>query len=165
MQKRFTTLDSLCKKFDVLWLFSKMSDEEIETKSSSLKDYYNTDLDKELLNELKHLKVLYAANFGIHTLNATELLNAIHVYEFHQLFPNVIIGLRIFLTIPASVASAERSFSTLKRVKNVLRSTTSQGRLSSIGVLSVETETARTLDIENLIENFVSKKTRKIYFA
>ena len=36
-------------------------------------------------------------------------------------FPNVAIILQIFLTIPASNASGERSFSVLKRVKTYLR--------------------------------------------
>ena len=46
-----------------------------------------------------------------------------------ELFPNVYISLRIFLTIPASVASAERFFSKLKLVKKYLRSAMSQTRL------------------------------------
>ena len=46
-----------------------------------------------------------------------------------ELFPNVCISLRIFLTIPATVASAERFFSKLKLVKNYLRSSMTQTRL------------------------------------
>ena len=43
-----------------------------------------------------------------------------------ELFPNVCISLGMFLTIPATVASAERFFSKLKLVKNYLRSALSQ---------------------------------------
>jgi hypothetical protein len=57
----------------------------------------------------------------------------------HDLFPNVIVALRIYLTLPSSNASGERSFSCLKRVKNQLRSTQKQERLSEalVGVSKV----------------------------
>ena len=71
------------------------------------------------------------------------------------------IGLRIFLTIPATVASAERSFSTLKRVKSVLQSTMCQDRLSSLGVLAVEQDLVRKCDVDTVIDRFVRRKARK----
>ena len=42
------------------------------------------------------------------------------------------------LTIPVSVASAERSFSKLKLKKSYLRSTISQQRLNGLVLLSIE---------------------------
>jgi hypothetical protein len=42
------------------------------------------------------------------------------------------------MTIPISVASAERSFSKLQLIKNYLRSTMSQERLSGLATLSIE---------------------------
>ena len=41
-------------------------------------------------------------------------------------FPNVAIALRIYLTIPVTNCEGERSFSTLSRVKNHLRTTMTQ---------------------------------------
>lgn len=70
-------------------------------------------------------------------------------------------ALRIFITIPATVASAERSFSVLKRVKNVLRSTMCQNRLSSLGVLAVEKELAKNTNLDAVIDDFTMKKARK----
>ncbi len=48
----------------------------------------------------------------------------------------------IFLTIPVTVASAERSFSKLKLIKNYFRSTMSQEKLSTLSILSIENELA-----------------------
>jgi len=42
------------------------------------------------------------------------------------------------LTIPISIASAERSFSKLKLIKSYLRSTMSQQRLKGLALLSIE---------------------------
>ena len=78
-----------------------------------------------------------------------------------ELFPNVCISLRIFLTIPATVPSAERFFSKLKLVKNYLRSAMSQTRLVDLARLKIESSIARQVDFDSGIINFVNKNTRK----
>jgi len=78
-----------------------------------------------------------------------------------ELFPNVCISLRIFLTILATVASAERFFSKLKLVKNHLRSAMSQTRLVDLARLNIESSIARQVDFDSVIRNFVNKKTIK----
>lgn len=50
-------------------------------------------------------------------------------------FPNIVISLRILLTIPITSASAERSFSKLKIIKNYLRNTISQKRLTELATI------------------------------
>lgn len=80
-----------------------------------------------------------------------------------MLFPNTIISLRIFCTIPVTVAQGERCLSALARIKNVLRSTICQNHLSSLGVLAVETELVRKTNFDNAINLFASQKARKIY--
>jgi hypothetical protein len=52
-------------------------------------------------------------------------------------FSNISIAFRI-LSIPVTSASAERSFSKLKIIKNYLRSTLSQCKLTSLATLSIE---------------------------
>jgi len=78
-----------------------------------------------------------------------------------ELFPNVCISLRIFLTIPATVTSTERFFRKLKLVKNYLRSAMSQTRLVDLARLNVESTIARQVDFDSVIRNFANKNTRK----
>ena len=77
------------------------------------------------------------------------------------IFPNCCVALRIHCTLPVTVAEAERSFSVLKRIKNYLRSTMCQMRLTSLGTLAVESELAKQLDFNEIIETFANKKARK----
>lgn len=66
-------------------------------------------------------------------------------------FPNVHNILKVCATIPVTVASAERSFSTLKRIKTYLRNATGETRLNSLAALSIyrefEVNTEEVLDI------------------
>lgn len=66
-------------------------------------------------------------------------LNAIKTLEKcdEQCFPVIDTLLKILATLPVSTASAERSFSTLKRLKTYLRNTTGQERLTGLAVLNI----------------------------
>ena len=55
-------------------------------------------------------------------------------------FPEVITACFLFLTLPVTTATAERSFSKLKLIKNYLRTSMRQERLSDLSLLSIEAE-------------------------
>ena len=76
-------------------------------------------------------------------------------------FPNVWIAYRILLTIPVTVASAERSFSKLKLIKSYLRSTMSQERLNGLAIVSIEKEILKQIDCNSIISDFLAKNTRR----
>nr|CAH7713142.1 unnamed protein product [Callosobruchus chinensis] len=90
------------------------------------------------------------------------LLKAIVELDLKKMFPNVVVAMKIFLTMPVTVASCERSFSKLKLIKTYLRSTMGQERLSGLAILSIEGDIARLLSYENVIKNFAMRKARKI---
>ena len=90
-----------------------------------------------------------------------DILNYIKKLEY---FPNACIAYRILLTIPVTVASAKRTFSKLKLIKSYLRSTMSQERLSGLAILSIEKNMLEKIDYKSLINNFASKRARKIKF-
>jgi hypothetical protein len=68
-------------------------------------------------------------------------MTAMEIFEFvmeSDCYPSTSIAYRILFTMPVTVASAERSFSKLKLLKNYLRSTMSQERLNGLTTLCIE---------------------------
>jgi hypothetical protein len=62
---------------------------------------------------------------------------------------------RLLLVNPASAATAERSFSGLRRLKTYLRSSCGQLRLNNLAICHVHKEILDTLDISSLMNEFV----------
>lgn len=70
---------------------------------------------------------------------------------------------RLYLTIPVTSASAERSFSTLRQMKTYLRTTMTDTRVSNLGILQIEK--AQEISIARVIEKYASTKNRKLQFT
>jgi len=68
------------------------------------------------------------------------------------------------MCIGVTSASAERSFSALKRIKTWLRNTMNQDRLSSLAILHIEKQLTANLDLEETINLFAASKDRKLQF-
>ena len=74
--------------------------------------------------------------------------------------------LHIYLTIPLTSATAERSFSLLRRLKNYLRSTMTQNRLNHLLLLHVHKRACERLNIQKIAIEFVSRNERRLnYFG
>ena len=90
-----------------------------------------------------------------------EVLSYIKILDS---FLNVFIAYRILLTISIKVATVERSFTKLKLFKSYLKSTMLQDKLNVLAILSIESEVLELLDYKSLINNFVTKKIKKLIF-
>jgi hypothetical protein len=66
------------------------------------------------------------------------------------------------LTIPVTVASAERSFSKLKLLKSYMRSTMTQERLSGLATIALESDILEKINYNAMIEDFISRNTRRM---
>ena len=63
--------------------------------------------------------------------------------------------------MPVTVASAERSFSKLKLLKNHLRSSMSQKRLNGLATLCIEKKFLDEIDIHIIVKDFASRNVRR----
>ena len=160
--KRFQSVNNITSLFSFLWSYKRMTEGELKRQCSAFAQFY-TDVDQEeLADELKSLKLMHEANFGELPLPPLKLLNKLVEIGFDQLFPYITISLRIFLTLPVTVASAERSFSKLKLIKNHLRSLMGQQRLVDLVVMGIESDLTRKADFQELIDAFAHEKARKV---
>ena len=80
----------------------------------------------------------------------------------HDCFPNATIAYRVLLTIPVTVASAERSFSKLKLLKSYLRSTMTQERLNDLAMIALENDMLEKINYKSIIEDFISRNTTRM---
>ncbi|KAL2963307.1 hypothetical protein AAZX31_17G193800 [Glycine max] len=64
--------------------------------------------------------------------------------------------------IEVLISTAEKSFSKLKLLKSYLKSTMLQDRLNELTILSIESEVLELLDYKTLINDFATKKARRL---
>ena len=84
----------------------------------------------------------------------TSLNTVCHLFETCK-FPKTMLSkvhkvLQLYLTIPLSSATAERAFSTLRRLKSYLRSTMTQKRLNHVVLLNTHKEHLEKICIHDI---------------
>ena len=85
-----------------------------------------------------------------------------HAYDITANTPTDTI-LCIMLTMPVTSATAERSFSVLRRLKTYVRSTMNNDRLSSLALMHIHR--GFSVDLDKAMEKCVSAKTRRTVFG
>jgi len=90
-------------------------------------------------------------------LDAYRTLSA----DVQRMFCNTEILMRLLAVNPASSATAERSFSSLRRLKTYVRCTTSQQRLNHLALCHIHKDILDTLDVTLLMKEFVSASDRR----
>lgn len=155
---RFEQLKNLAERFSFLMPSKLLHFDDTD---------FNTDeIDKEEFNlERLRLRTFVVASGNKDSLinsDSLELLRFIVSSKLEISLPNIVIMLRLFLTIAISNASCERSFSKLKLIKNYLRSTMSTTRLTNLAIISIERDITEHIEVEDLIKNFAGQKSRRV---
>jgi hypothetical protein len=77
------------------------------------------------------------------------------------LVPHVVTLMKILITVPATSCTAERSFSALKRIKTMLRSTMLQERLNAVTMLHVHKELTDAISVEDIANEFLQANVQR----
>ncbi len=74
--------------------------------------------------------------------------------------------LKLYFTFPVTTATAERLFSSLKRIKTFLRNSMTQSRLNNLFILYIHPTRTEDLDLSQIAKEFISVNTRILnYFG
>lgn len=78
------------------------------------------------------------------------------------LYPCITIFLKILSTLPASTSSAERNFSSLRRLKTWQRTRMTERRLNGLALIHAHKD--REIDIDEIINVFAAKSSKRLDF-
>src|SRR4029434_8630730 len=130
-KKAHAVYKETCKYFGFLTRLEKLSLSEIREQSVRLQTKYNADPADDFPDELAQF-----VNFSRVALTdpttPRNLLSLIRERHLKSVYQNVDQALRIFLTLPVSNASGERSFSKLGIIKHRLRTSVCEDRLINL---------------------------------
>jgi hypothetical protein len=104
----------------------------------------NFEMIQDLMNQ-KEAKTLADVTEALMTLGPAQ-----------RLYSELVKLIVLLLVIPATSATAERSFSGLRRLKNYLRATMGQQRLNSVLILNVHQEETDNLDLVAVARDFTA---------
>ncbi|CDQ74374.1 unnamed protein product [Oncorhynchus mykiss] len=135
----------------------------LQTAFSSLTESHGTLFD---LSKLKTELTVMCAMTDFEGKSPSDLLDLLKQKILNEDMGQLYTLACVTVTIPVSMASVERSFSALKRIKTYSRNATGQTRLSALASMSIEkdllVELKRTDRLYNrVIEVFLRKERRK----
>lgn len=160
------TISSLKERFDKAttsffdkienFLIKNADDDETDVKNcNEIVEFYKDDLDAGRL--LVHRNMLL-------DLMGKKPSKAGDVIEFLKkdsnsckLLSQVTLLCKLLLTVPATTCTAERSFSTLRRIKTYLRSTLHPDRLNHAAILHIHQDYLDQIDSDELLNEWISR--------
>jgi len=159
LRRRIDAYKEVREVFKVVTDFNEIDADQIREYAMSMARTYSGDLQSgEFADEMIQF-VNFAKSRGCQTPSSLAML--LHTEDLQSTFPNVEIALRMYMSIMVSNCSGERSFSKMALIKNKLRSTMSDRRLSALELLSVENDVLASVSFEDIIEQFAAAKSRK----
>jgi hypothetical protein len=172
LKTRFEQYEGYQKIFGFLFTSEKMRSLDNDSLKSSCDNLEAALKEKEtdsIANENRKSDIdaneLYVELKLLRDFIPKENMGPVEVLSFlkrHGCFPNASIAYRVLLTIPVTVASAERSFSKLKLLKSYMRTTMTQQRLNDLATISLESEVLEKIDYKDIIEDFISKNPQRM---
>ena len=167
LQVRFEKFHSLLGKFSCLHPSRYKTDGSHDMFKSLTEAYKDDCVAEDALHEYKLLTEMYAtweSEKDVATPKTiSNMLKFLLQKNLLHVFPNIATLMKIYLTIPASSASAERSFSRMKLIQTYLRSSMTTERMSGLALISIERKNAQELiNYDKIIETFAKMKKRRV---
>ncbi|KAH7940233.1 hypothetical protein HPB52_022553 [Rhipicephalus sanguineus] len=122
---------------------------------------HSTDFDLDRLAAQLLLLPTVISGAGVNTVeDVAEQLRS-ESQTVRNLLDQVVKLVQLLLTVPASAASGERSFSALRRAKTYLRSRMTQARLTHLLLLHTHRERTGKLSLDKVMNEFITKTAER----
>jgi len=92
-----------------LWYFKQLDDNELLQKANQFQLRYPSNISSDIQSEVLLLKRIIDVNLKLDAALLKIIYGQILNLRLGNVFPNVLIALRIFPSLPATVASDERT--------------------------------------------------------
>lgn len=154
--------NSMDSKFSFLIQLKELDLSDISTACQNIAAFYENDVEeKESIPECEIAKQYFFVDPST-TCSHASMYSQIMKDELQTIFPNIAIILRIFLCLFVTNIPDERSFSKLKYIKDSLRNRMNEEKLNAFALMSIENEILESIDLDNVIDEFVLLKNRKM---
>ena len=157
---------SIIRKVEYLLLDSANGKEAVIP--DEIHTFYNTDIDfqkLELQLQLLPDAIKAVPLQGIAVTQVTKIQTICDVFQEQSSLKVMLSEIHklilIYFTVPITTATAERSFSALKRIKTYLRNSMTQQRLNHCVILHVHQEKTDNLNLIEVAQEFVEKNDRR----
>ncbi len=115
---------------------------------------------KMLPDIIKRFNIVNGSRIKVTTVRTVcEAMN--HTPSSKELFSELHHLLHLFLTVPVTTATSERSLCCLRRVKTYLRTTMTQERLNHLLLLYCHKTRTDSIDILKIVDAFISVNERR----
>ena len=164
---RFEEIKSVVTSYQVLEpsCLSNASHLDLEGEARKFSNNFSNTISPLFPSQMLSIKTSFREKIA-HLKSAKEMAS-FFIVENASLaitYPDVCMAYMMCMTVPITAATAERSFSKLKLIKNFLRSSMSQERLSGLALLLIGNERAKNLDFRKVIQQFARAKARRKNF-
>uniref|UniRef100_A0A8C6WJK3 Zinc finger MYM-type protein 1 n=1 Tax=Neogobius melanostomus TaxID=47308 RepID=A0A8C6WJK3_9GOBI len=130
---RYEAYNALKHSFGFLNKIHLLTSQELRSAAALLQKKYPSDIQEDFADEIVQFKE-FIMNKDC-TSSVKDMLQLMKETDLSSVFPNMDIAFRVYLTLPVSNCSGERSFSKLGLIKNKLRSSIGQEKLNHLTIM------------------------------
>ena len=143
-------------------VMASLSTEEYTTRVSELADMYQDDLPSPncIVSELECWQMKWQQQLREHGQCSLPDSPSQTLRHVTSMYPNIRALVSILCTLPVTTCSAERFFSSLKRIKTAFRSSMTTTRLTGLALLTVHRDIP--VDIPAAIDEFCRRHPRRL---
>ena len=135
------------------------SSQDVQMHFKEVVELYSGDLPHSLDCVYREIQMWYLKWKECDFFDLPDSIDGAYVRTRRDIFPNIRVLLQIFLTIPCTTASVERSFSGLKLLKSYVRNRCGQSRLTGIAMMALHRNIR--INYKDIMEMFLDYKPRR----